>query len=342
MMMKRLSQLNWFKKFSELENSLVSSSTAGCPWLDGKRRYCRYFSDTTNLQNDWHRAIVESFSEFGSARRIIFRSESANGNQFSFQSGQWVDLHVPVGAGKEELPLGGYSIASPGASCSVTGKLAHLLPNAPFLPRFELGIKKAYKHLTTNHLQSTLKVGDSVNVKVGGTAFPIPLQSIINRLETENVNSEQSEHVIFVAGGVGITPLYSMMLSLLSKKLEKPELQVKVTLIYSAQSEQDFLFLNEVKTLQTHFGIDLSLYLLIATSNDKNNSTILHSWKKQSPQLNQGQFNQERFAKIISASNSFSQTTSCFVCGPPSLIDDVVKFAETINNKSLSVFHEKW
>ena len=92
-------------------------------------------------------------------------------------------------------------------------------------------------------MHSTLKVGDSVNVKVGGTAFSIPLQSIINRLETENVNSE---HVIFIAGGVGITPLYSMMLSILSKKLENSDLQVKVTLIYSAQSEQDFLFLDEV------------------------------------------------------------------------------------------------
>lgn len=343
MMMKRLSRLNWCKivdiryesaRDSRLENSIISRTTL----FSNSRKRSRYFSNTTLSQNDWHKAIVESISEFGSAKRIIFRSESINGNSFSFQSGQWIDLHVPVSLGEKELPLGGYSIASPGASCSFNGKLAHLLPTSPFLPRFELGIKKAFKHLTTNHLHSTLKVGDSVNVKVGGTAFSIPLQSIINRLETENVNSE---HVIFIAGGVGITPLYSMMLSILSKKLENSDLQVKVTLIYSAQSEQDFLFLDEIKTLQTHFGNDVSLYLLIATSRDENNSTILHSWKNQSPQLNQGQINQERFAKIISASHTSSQITSVFVCGPPSLIDDVVKFADTINNK-LSVFHEKW
>ena len=349
MMMKRLSRLNWCKKVdfkyenardSRLENSRNQSRVT---LFSNSRKRCRYFSNTIHSQHDWHKAIVESIAEFGSARRIIFRSESINGNSFSFQSGQWVDLHVPVGLGEKELPLGGYSIASPGASCSFDGKLAHLLPTSPFLPRFELGIKKAFKHLTTNHLHSTLKVGDSVHVKVGGTAFSIPLQSIINRLETENV---KSEHVIFIAGGVGITPLYSMMLSIFSKKLEKPELQVKVSLIYSAQSEQDFLFINEIKTLQKHSGIDLSLYLLVATSRDENNSTLLHSWKNQSPHINQGQINQERFEKIISASNSSSssssQITSVFVCGPPSLIDDVVTFADTINNKSLSVFHEKW
>jgi ferredoxin-NADP reductase len=315
-----------------------------------------FFSSTSSLfdvppfdskNTNWHRAIVESMAEYGSARRIVFRAEPlANGKNFAFMSGQWVDLEIPVAPGEEEFPIGGYSLASPDSSINGNGRLSKIC-TFPYLPRFELAIKKARMHLTTKYLHSKLQVGDYVNVKVGGTAFSEPLSRILNRLNRQSI-----ENVVFICGGVGITPLYSMLLSLLSKKLELPDLQVKITFIYSAQSETDLLFLDELQTLQKHFhnenGSDsiLKLFLLTATSNDQVSAKPLHPWIRLSPeQINHGQLNKERLLHIVQSDESSSKkacTTSCFVCGPPGLIDDVVKFAESIHHSNFTVFHEKW
>jgi len=312
------------------------------------KRFSTSSSALLPLDDNWHRAhVVKIIETSGSARRITFRAEpSGTGNQFSFLAGQWVDLEIPVAPGEEEFPIGGYSLASPDASCSKNKSLSKLF-SFPYLPSFELGIKKARKHPTTNHLHSTLQVGDRVNVKVGGTAFSEPLGLIINRLKARGVNRE---HVLMIAGGVGITPLYSMMLSLLSAKMDETDLQMKISLVYSAQSEADFLFLEELKVLQKHFqnnvknGADsaLSLFFVTATGREEMNLSQLKPWTESLKEINHGQLNRERLLNLVEAEENTSTqacTTSCFVCGPPSLIDDVVKFAETTSH---SIFHEKW
>ena len=308
------------------------------------------------LDDNWHRAhVVKIIETSGSARRITFRAETSGTGQFTFLAGQWVDLEIPVAPGEEEFPIGGYSLASPDASCSKNERLLKLF-SFPYLPNFELGIKKARKHPTTNHLHSKLQVGDRVNVKVGGRAFPEPLGLLINRLKARGVKARgvNREHVLMIAGGVGITPLYSMMLSLLSAKMDELDLQIKISLIYSAQSEADFLFLEELKVLQKHFqnsvknGADsaLSLFFLTATGREEMNVSQLKPWTESLQEINHGQLNRERLLNLVKAEENTSTqtcTTSCFVCGPPSLIDDVVKFAE--NSRStpkLDVFHEKW
>ena len=317
------------------------------------KRFSTSSTPLLQLDDNWHRAhVVKIIETSGSARRITFRAEpSGTGkHQFTFLAGQWVDLEIPVTPGEEEFPIGGYSLASPDASCSKNERLSKLF-SFPYLPNFELGIKKARKHPTTNHLHSKLQVGDRVNVKVGGRAFPEPLGLLINRLKARGVNRE---HVLMIAGGVGITPLYSMMLSLLSAKMDELDLQIKISLIYSAQSEADFLFLEELKVLQKHFqnnvknGADsaLSLFFLTATGREEMNVSQLKPWTESLQEINHGQLNRERLLNLVKAEENTSTqacTTSCFVCGPPSLIDDVVKFAE--NSRStpkLDVFHEKW
>ena len=91
---------------------------------------------------------------------------------FAFEPGQWLDVHIPA-----INEVGGYSIAS--------------LPNE--LPLLDLAVK-ASAHPPAAWCTRSAKVGDRVAIQVGGK-FVL----------------REAEAALFVAGGVGISPLYGML-----------------------------------------------------------------------------------------------------------------------------------
>lgn len=80
-------------------------------------------------------------------------------------------------------------------------------------------------------VHSKCKVGDQVQIRVGGNFYyDPPMQSKIPNL-------------LFIAGGVGINPLLSIMLELKHNfqitKISPPE---RISLLYSARSKEELLF----------------------------------------------------------------------------------------------------
>lgn len=55
---------------------------------------------------------------------------------------------------------------------------------------------------------------------------------------------DRKKDLVFIAGGVGITPFMSMLKEHLNKKLTQ-----KITLLYGSKTEQDIIFKNEIDTL---------------------------------------------------------------------------------------------
>ncbi|KAK3325577.1 hypothetical protein B0H66DRAFT_548694 [Apodospora peruviana] len=152
-----------------------------------------------------HRVIIREIDEINDSIRV-FRLETPDDGMIKFLPGQWLDVYVPTVA-----QAGGFTITSPPSAASPPSdskKYAYL----------ELAIQKSpsnppaawlWQQPPSSILQSVL------HVRVGGAFVypPFPLKP------------EPIRKVIFLAGGVGINPLTSMLSSIadLNNKNNTPE-----------------------------------------------------------------------------------------------------------------------
>ena len=80
-------------------------------------------------------------------------------------------------------------------------------------------------------IHTTAKVGDKLSVRVGGDFFYDPLAD------------EKIPNIIFIAGGVGVNPLFSILQHLSSLNCQNSTMfSGRVTLLYSAGRKEDILF----------------------------------------------------------------------------------------------------
>ena len=103
-----------------------------------------------------------------------------NGHEIGFKAGQWVDFFVIL-EGAEAV--GGYSITSSPAE-QTTISLAVRRDDSD--------------HPVTNWLHEDARVGDTVEVSLGGDFYYEP---------------DEAESVVLIAGGIGLTPLMSIVRS---------------------------------------------------------------------------------------------------------------------------------
>ena len=125
---------------------------------------------------------------------------------FAFEPGQWLDVHIPA-----INEVGGYSIAS--------------LPNE--LPLLDLAVK-ASAHPPAAWCTRSAKVGDRVAIQVGGK-FVL----------------REAEAALFVAGGVGISPLYGM----LRAWCLRAGTHARAALLFAARSRAERLFATQLEGL---------------------------------------------------------------------------------------------
>ncbi|MEL7350563.1 MAG: sterol desaturase family protein [Cyanobacteria bacterium J06560_5] len=86
--------------------------------------------------------------------------------------------------------------------------------------------------IVTNYLRNEANVGDEVQALYPSGQFNLWL------------NSSQPKQYLMVAGGSGITPLYSMIRSILAKEKDS-----KVSLLYANKSEESAIFADEIEAL---------------------------------------------------------------------------------------------
>ena len=129
---------------------------------------------------------------------------------FSFLPGQWVDLYInDPDAG--EL-IGGFSITS-----------------SPLHRDYiELAIKKIPDGEASVYLHERVGVGDVVTIDGGYGDFYF--------------RDGMSQTLVLVAGGIGITPLMSMI-----RHVDEAQLGVDLTLLYSAAAPSEFVFYEELQ-----------------------------------------------------------------------------------------------
>ncbi|XP_078092145.1 oxidoreductase NAD-binding domain-containing protein 1 isoform X2 [Mustelus asterias] len=221
---------------------------------------------------------------------------------FAFKAGQWVDFFIP---GTSQV--GGFSI------CSSPGLLER--ENA-----LELAVKYT-KHPPAQWIHTQCNVGSEVTLRVGGDFFfdPQPSDSPVN--------------LLLVAGGVGINPLYSILLHMVDLHRLQGSKQCKykpgsVHLYYSAKNTDELLFKRNIINLAKEFTGKISCHFHVTQQDFEISADI-------QPYVTAGRISERTLAPV-------SKESLCYICGPPPMIEAISQQLEKLGIPKERIIFEKW
>ena len=143
---------------------------------------------------------------------VSFKNKSLF-KKITYKPGQFITLHIPINGNIH--------------------KRAYSFNSNPFTDKnLEITVKRVPKGLVSNYINDELKVGDCLELDKPAGSFYI-----------EPKKKEQKQYVFF-AGGSGITPIFSIIKSILGK-----EVKSKILLIYANQDKNAIIFDKDLKTL---------------------------------------------------------------------------------------------
>jgi len=207
--------------------------------------------------------------------------------QFSYLAGQWVDCYVEVDG---DLLVGGYSLTST--------PLDH--------GTVELAIKAAREHPVTRHLHERARVGDEM-VLVGGQGTCVYTPGMAPAL-------------VLVAGGIGITPLMSII-----RTAYRAEAELPITLIYGAATPEELLFRNELAAMASARAQVRCVFLTSRAT------------MPPPPGVERGRVDRRWLERA-----GIPPAAVCFVSGPRGMIGDVARDLATCGVDATRVRYERW
>jgi len=228
---------------------------------------------------EFHKVNIQEIKqETASAVSVVFSIPENLKADFNFTAGQYVTLQKEI---KGETIRRAYSICSTPASGEI-----------------RVAIKKVEKGVFSTYATSDLKVGDAIEITAPEGRFLL--------------NPEVDKNYIGFAAGSGITPILSMLKSVLVK-----EPTATFTLIYGNKSASDAIFYEELNQLKEIYIDRLKLHYIFSRENVKNNL--------------RGRIDgnvTNYFVKNMYKETSFD---AAYLCGPEEMIKDVSKTLEKNN-----------
>ncbi len=208
------------------------------------------------------------------------------GVDLDFLPGQWVDLYVDTG---QSVQVGGYSIISTPLQQGI----------------IELAIKRLPQGRVAAYLHDHAKVGDEVELRGGSGGF--------------HFEPEWQGPLVLIAGGIGITPLISILRYVDQSQLENP-----VELIYSASQPSELLFRDEVQAMaDRNPGIRCAFTV----------------------SRHQGEAWDGRIGRIdleFLRDHAPTQDSLYYLCGPPSFQDDLSILVGNLGVEASMIRAERW
>ncbi len=154
-------------------------------------------------------------------------------------------------------------------------------------------IKRLSGGYASNLLLDTLKEGDVVEVmEPTGNFFP-------------KQADDQTRQVVFIGAGSGITPLFSILKSILIVEQEST-----VFLIYGSRNEENIIFDQKIKQLQTKYGSRLQVIHSLSQPSE--------NWEGET-----GRLNKTHLLKIIEKLPDLKvDDAEYFLCGPDDMMEE--------------------
>ncbi len=227
------------------------------------------------MSKQYHQLKVkEVIRETPDAVSIVFEKPQ---ERMPYQPGQFLTLIMPIDGKKQRRS---YSLSS-----------------CPFLdPNPTVTVKRVAGGMMSNYLNNQLKPGDTLDVMEPMGVFTTSL-----------VGTEQ-RHLIMFGGGSGITPLMSIMKSVLYA-----EPKTKVSLVYANRDKDAIIFRKQLEVLQEKYDRTFRVvHLLEEPSADF-------------PSLS-GRIEPERVAELLAELPEHpAEDTEYFLCGPTGMMQNVLE-----------------
>jgi ring-1,2-phenylacetyl-CoA epoxidase subunit PaaE len=161
---------------------------------------------------------------------------------------------------------------------------SYSITSSPILQEpLSIGIKRIANGIYSRRLVDDARVGDTLLTTGAGGFFCLP------------ADMTGIDHVFFFAAGSGITPVYSLLKTLLH---DHP--QVKATLVYSNHSKHSTVFYEELRAMGSSFSQQLTIHFLFSDHSD----------------LRRARLNRDLFFEIIFAASQDQSRSVFFTCGP--------------------------
>ncbi|KIX01869.1 uncharacterized protein Z518_09596 [Rhinocladiella mackenziei CBS 650.93] len=281
-------------------------------------------------QNGVWSGRLSRIEQVNSKIRLLRLSLSRDGPPLRHLPGQYLDLYIP-----NVDVVGGFTITSPPQSSLQVQEDPHI----------ELAIQSSPGNPPAAYLWRPISeiLDSTVTFRVGGNFVYPPLT--LNREQCENL-----DRAVFVAGGVGINPIMSMISAMheLGTQSRLGGMLRTVRVLYTSRREktqngegEDILFekrLNDIaQAWRDHKEVDYK-YTLFETSGEgvreyKNTGNVACHGRR---------IKQEDLLEAIGPEGS-RENTVVYVCGLPTMTDEFVAFLKQAPGMDENrVLCEKW
>jgi ring-1,2-phenylacetyl-CoA epoxidase subunit PaaE len=165
--------------------------------------------------------------------------------------------------------------------------------SSPLEGEWQVAIKKVPQGRFSSLAVDALRVGEELEVMPPAGHFHTP------------VHPEQAKQYLFFAAGSGITPVFSIIKTVL---LTEPN--SRVTLVYGNRGRNSIIFKEALEALKNKFLHRLSVYHIL--SREQGDADLLF-----------GRIDQAKTAQFLQKVVAASQVDECFICGPEDMINGV-------------------
>ncbi|MDP6455161.1 MAG: FAD-binding oxidoreductase [SAR202 cluster bacterium] len=207
------------------------------------------------------------------------------GQDFEYRSGQWVDFFVRIDGAEA---VGGYSITS----------------NPTHKEYIDLAIKLDGYGVVTQHLHNNARVGDEVDIQVGGDFY---------------YTREMADSIVLLGGGIGLTPLMSII-----RYVDENAPNTRLALVYSVQSPSDLLFRDELEAMAERNPRIRNIFSITRPGSE--------AWEGRTGRIDAKMLNDER----IDLDALF------FICGPPEMIQSMLAVLRGLDVPESRIRYEQW
>jgi ring-1,2-phenylacetyl-CoA epoxidase subunit PaaE len=155
-----------------------------------------------------------------------------------------------------------------------------------------VGVRKVRGGVFSNWINAHLKPGDTIKVMAPQGRFFVP------------IDAQARRHHVGIAGGSGITPILSIMKTVLSR-----EPASRFTLIYGNRSLKSTMFKEEIEDLKNRYLTRLVLHHVF--SDEQTDSAI-----------NMGLMNREKIGAFLASLVPAASVDQVYICGPFQMNDE--------------------
>ncbi len=240
------------------------------------------------MSNTFHKLTVSKvIKETDEAVSISFDLPASLQDDFIYKPGQYLTLKFLIN-GKEE-------------------RRAYSMSSSPIDSEIAVTVKRLKNGLVSNHINDKISIGSEVEVmQPEGRFFP-------------KIDAEHKKTYYLIAAGSGITPLMSILKTVLEK-----EPMSTIFLFYGNRKEESIIFRNKLNELADKYAGQLIMENILSQVTKKTGG--IASWFKKSKSSwsgKTGRIDKKSLSLYLEENPPRNKDQEYFICGPGGMIQTV-------------------